>query len=371
MGKERILSLIINLSLSVFASIPAAWASGGDRVPGSRYTSGRGAALGDSFIGVADDLSGGLFYNPAALGRIRGFVLEPLNVQIQANHPLINQFGADWSKMGDLASYKDTLTQSPRSVPGRSFSVMPAFGIGGFGGLGFGLLYQTRNMATSTDGVNIRYRSTYQLIPTAGYGVRLASGVLRIGYTLQWVNQASGDITKPATDPTLSYKYGLKEGAGFSHNAGMSLTLPYVFLPSAHFVARNIGGLKMSGKSLMSFAESPAGNPDTEKMSLDAAIGWVSKWGKGVDLRPSVTARDLTNTSNTSQMGRLAMGLELGLGEKFFLRGGVGSGYPSAGIGFKSTHSELNLAWFSEEVGTGYKSERDIRYIFHYILKAF
>lgn len=327
--------------------------------------------MGDSFIGVADDLSSGLFYNPAVLGRIRGLVLEPLNIQIQANNPLINQFGADWAKMGSLSGYKNTLTQSPGSVPGRSYAVMPAFGIGGFGGFGFGLLYQARNSATSPDGVNIRYKSTYQLIPTAGYGIRLASGVLRIGYTLQWVNQASGDVTKPASDPALNYKNELKEGAGFSHNVGMSVTLPYVYLPSAHFVARNIGGLKMSGNSLMNFAKNPTGHPDTEKMSLDAAVGWVSKWGRGVDMKPAFTFRDLTNTSNTSQLGRFAAGLEFGFADTFFIRGGLGSGYPSAGMGFKTTHSELNLAWFSEEVGSGYKSERDIRYVFHYILKAF
>lgn len=367
MRAERILFASLLLVSSQIPLTQSAWAAGNDRIPGSRYTSGRGAALGDSFIGLADDVSSSLFYNPAGLGKLSGFALDPLNIQFQANKDLVGQFGTDWYKFTSLSGYKDELTGNPRTFPGGSFGILPAFGVQGFG---FGLLYQSSVAATS-DGTNIRYRSKYQLIPTAGFGMSLASGVLRVGYSLQWVNQASGDKTVAATSSPLGYNQSLAEGAGFSHNFGMSLTLPYIYQPSFHLVARNIAGLKFSQDSLMSLAKNPSGRPDTQKMSADFAAGFVTKIGAGVNMNHTFTYRDFTDTSKTARLAHLALGLELTFRDVFFIRGGYGSGYPSAGVGFRTELSELNLAWFSEEVGAGLRSERDIRYIFHYIMRAF
>lgn len=367
MRVERILFASLLFTLLAIWPVNSAWATGGDRIPGSRYVSGRGAALGDSYIGLADGLGDSFFYNPAAIAKIKGFALEPLNLQFQTNNDLVGQFGTDWYKFTSLSGYKDQLTQNPGEFPGGSLSVMPAFGFQGFGA---GLLYQSRTSATS-DGTNIRYRSTYQLIPTAAVGLRLASGVLRLGYSIQWVNQASGDKTVASTTSPLGYNQGLAEGSGFSHNFGASLTLPYVYQPSIHVVARNIGGLSLNGKSLMSLSKNSSGTPTNEEMSLDSSIGFVTKLGAGVNMNQSVTYRDFTDASNTARMAHIALGLELAFRDSFFIRAGYGSSYPSAGIGIRTEHSELNLAWFSEEVGSGLRSERDIRYIFHYILRAF
>ena len=54
---------------------------------------------------------------------------------------------------------------------------------------------------------------------------------------------------------------------------------------------------------------------------------------------------------------------------RIYRRGG--EGYPSAGVGFKMKKGELNLTWFSEEIGTYYHSQRDVRFMFQYQMRAF
>ena len=45
-------------------------------MPGARYLSARGAALGDAMLPWGDDGASGLFYNPASLGKIRNTKLD-------------------------------------------------------------------------------------------------------------------------------------------------------------------------------------------------------------------------------------------------------------------------------------------------------
>jgi len=223
-----------------------------------------------------------------------------------------------------------------------------------------------------SNGTNIRYRTVYQFIPSAGFGLRLASGVLRIGYVLQWVNQASGDVTKAVNSTPMGWSEGISQGAGFSHNLGMALTLPYMYQPSINVVARNIAGLKFSGKPLLVSAKNASATAiPTEKMSLDASIGVLTKLSAGWSLGTQLAYRDGTNSSNTLMIEHVAVGLEFTALDRFFLRAGFGSGYPSAGLGIKTSRAEVNFAWFSEDLDDGTTQVRDLRYLFQFMFRAF
>lgn len=366
-GRSKLKEWIRAAFVTSLAFVPAfAFATGGDRIPGSRYVSGRGAALGDAYIGLGDTMADGLFYNPAAIGKVGGLVVEPLNISLQANSKLGSMFNQDFYKFHSLSGYRSSLEAHPGTNPGGGFAVLPSFGFRGFG---FGVLYQSRLMA-ETDGTNIRYRSVYQLIPAAGFGLRLASGVLRIGYVIQWVNQASGDKTVTTTATPLDWKEGLSEGKGFSHNLGMTLTLPYIHQPTISVVARNLTGLKLTGKPLMSLASNPVGEPAKEEMSLDGSIGFITKFGGGTQIATQFAYRDALNSSDTRTIAHLSTGVELTFVDIFSLRGGFGSGYPTAGLGLKRKHGEANFAWYSEDLGDGSTPVRDIRYIMQFIFRA-
>jgi hypothetical protein len=366
MGLKEQTLVIAALFLTSLLVIPAAYARG-DRVPGSRYTSARGAALGDAYLPLADDGASGLFYNPAGLNRIRHTTFEPLNLGLESNTDFINNLDLNFFKATSLESYASTLADHPGSFPGIGISLFPNFSTRHFS---FGVLMQSHLAATS-DGTTIRYRSQYQFIPTLGTGLSLASGVVKVGYSLQWVNQAVGDITIPANTSPLGYNQGLASGAAASHNLGLSLTLPRLYLPSFHVVARNVLGAHYSSYTIVPLAKNSSGPPPDEEMTIDAGVGWTNKLGKGASFTSSFVYRDATNRSDTSLLERGALGLEFGFRDSFFIRGGYGSGYPSAGFGFRRPKAEFAFSWYSEETGDSFHSERDIRYIFQYQLRAF
>lgn len=342
-------------------------------VPGSRYTSGRGAAMGDAFIPIADDGAGALFYQPAAIGKVRGPQAEPFNFSFYGN----DQFGSlvgiktatNIYKVTSLSSFLPTLQQNPGKFASIGASVAPMFYMRQ---IAFGVLMQNQMGAQVNQDGTVHYKSLYQAIPTFGTALRLASGIVRLGYSLQWVNQASGDFNNiPATTDPMGYNQRLAQGTAISHNLGFALTLPFRYLPSLNVVARNVLSAKFTEFSLFPLARNHVGVPPTEPMTLDASFSIQPKAGLGGYFNWVFEYRDLTNTSKTPYMARIAPGVEFSFRDNFFLRGGFGGGYPSAGIGLRKKGGEFAITWYSEDIGPTYHSHRDIRFMIHYQVRAF
>lgn len=343
-----------------------------DIVPGSRYTAARAAALGDAFIQIGEDGAAALFYNPAAVAKAQKTVVEPINLQFSGNSgylSLINFSNLGFYKVTSLSSYLSTLQSSPGTFAGVGASLLPNFSMRGFAA---GMLIDSRLSAKVNADGTVTYRSRYQLIPAVSLGARLAGGIVRIGYTLQWVNQASGTVenVSAASDP-LGYNQNLKQGSAFSHNFGMTLTLPNKYLPSFSIVARNVLGANYRATSLYPFTSTSTGAPDNEPMTLDGGFSLQPKTGNGGYFNLSLQYRDMTNTSQISLFGRLAAGIEFSYRDQFYLRGGWGSGYPAAGVGLRRPNGEFALTWFSEEIGTSYHALRDTRFMMQYQVRAF
>ncbi len=305
--------------------------------------------------------------NPAGIAKISGFHFEPLVLQGQLNKTLTTDYLKNSATIYDLNVMKDSLMAQPGLQPGGSFSIFPNFGFRGFAA---GVLYQRRVLATY-DGTNIIGKSSSQFIPTVGGGFRLASGVLRFGYSLQWVNQASGTVKSLPTDSNIAFGRSIGQGSGFSHNAGFALTLPYRYLPVLTGVARNIGGLKFTQPSVVHFTKDPSGRPANEVASYDAGLGWIYKGPLGLKLSFQGMMRDLTNTTDSTFLKRGAVGMEIEIFWSIKLRGGYGSGYPSAGVGFDFLRSALDMSWMSEDIGTRSSPVRDQRYILQYAFRIF
>lgn len=338
-----------------------------DSVPGSRHTSARGAALGDAFIPLVEDGAGALFYNPAGIGKVRYLQLEPLNFQVHINSDYVNMVDRNFYKVASLSNYAPNIIRKEGKTPGLGAAVFPNFA---GRGMAFGVLLQNEFQATAS-GSNIVYRSNYLFVPTFGFAVRLASGVVRLGYSLQWVNQASGTITVPNDAATLGYNQLLAQGSSLSHTLGVAITLPVTYLPALNLVARNFLGTKFGSFTVVPLGRNTSGVPPNELMSLDAALGMTQKGGAGLSFHYAVEMRDFTNRSGTSLFTRLVGGLEFDFRNQFFLRVGWGSGYLSSGIGLKRRSAEFGLSWFSEELGKSYREKPDTRYMLHYQIRAF
>ncbi len=342
-----------------------------DVVPGSRYMPARAAAMGDAYLPLADDPASGLFYNPAGLGLIRGVHADIMNFQLYGNGNYFTQMDlshADFYKVTNLSSYSSSLQRSPNNWQGVGYSLVPAFYVKG---IAFGLLVQEQVRAKANSNSTIDYKSNYQIIPAVGGAVRLAEGIVRIGYSLQWVNQASGEVTGASTSGNLGYNQGLQKGSALSHTLGVALTMPYQHLPEFNIVGRNLFMARFSGSAMMPFASTSAGTPANEATSFDASLSWIEKIGAGSEFTWVIEDRDALGSSRVGLVGRLAIGLEFDFRHVFFLRGGWGSGYPNAGLGFRRKKSELSLTWSNVEIGNSYHDRQDSRYILQYQVRAF
>lgn len=344
-----------------------------DVVPGSRYMPARAMSMGDAYLPLADDAASALFYNPAGLAHLRGVHADLLNLQLYGNG---NYFtGVDLSKMdffkvSSLSSYAPALKRNPGSWQGVGYSLVPAFYIKGFA---FGLLVQEQVRGRYNSGNDtIDYKSNYQIIPAAGGALRLAEGIVRIGYSLQLVNQASGEVDgSPSSSSTLGYNQGLQKGSALSHTLGLALTMPYQHLPELNIVGRNLFMARFSGSAMMPLASNTNGTPGNETTTFDISFSWVEKIGAGSEFTWVIEDRDALASSHVSILGRMALGLEFDFRHVLFLRGGWGSGYPNLGFGLKRKSSEFSLTWSNVEIGNTYHEQKDSRYILQYQVRAF
>jgi hypothetical protein len=338
-----------------------------DLIPGSRYTGARGAGMADAYLPFGEDVASGLFYNPALLGRIRKAVAEPVNLILGTSQDTLSMLNSDIYRVTSLSGYSNTLQNHPGRVAGAHGAFVPTFGLPGFA---IGLLMDSQTSAQySTDG-SIQYRSRYQFIPTIGTGFKLFSGLVRVGYSLQWVNQASGSGSALVTDD-LSYTNRLQKGSTLSHNFGLAMTVPVRYLPTFNFVVRNAFGSSYRNFSFLPVSVNSSGVPSTEPMTLDGSFSLQPKLGQGATLNLGLVYRDMTNRSGVLLMGHFALGAEFVFRDQFFIRGGWGGGYPAAGVGLKNRRAEMSFAWFSEEVGSQYLGQRDRRVMFQYQIRTF
>lgn len=366
-------SLVQIAFFSVVAALgsASAWARF-DLVPGPRYTSARAAAMGDAYSPIGDDGATMLFYNPSAVGRAKDPQIEALNVGVYGNSDFfstVSLTNLSFYRIYSLTSYLPTLRANPGKFAGAGVSVFPNFSSRLFA---FGVLWQSQMAGRVNNDGTVTYRSQYLFIPTLSTGIRLAGGIVRVGYNLQWVNQAAGQVNNvPDTTSPLEYNASIAQGSGFSHNFGLSLTFPVRLLPQLSIVARNVLGTQYSSFSMLSFAQNPSGVPTTEPMTIDAAFSVQPKIGSGSYMNIVFEGRDLSNTSQMDLMGRLSLGMEFSYRDQFFLRGGWRSGYPSLGMGLRRTGSEFSFTWYSEEMGTHYNDLRDSRWLVQYQVRAF
>lgn len=334
-----------------------------DVIPGSRYTSVRIAALGDSAFSLGDDMGTGLFYNPANLAKIRKFNLEIFNYSILGSSAWLQNLNGNSFNVFNLGSFSPTLDAHPNQRFGSGWSFFPSIS---FPYVTLGVLTQNEFAAKSNGDGTITYQTVCQLIPAIGTGARFFNGVLRLGYSLQYVNQTVGTQTGDSSSG-LNYTSGALQGSGLSHTFGMSVVAPMPALPTFSVVVRNAFNTVYSSSALVGFTSNSGGAPATEPMTIDTAFSFNTRVTAGVVSHWSVAYRDLQNQSGiSSPFAHLGAGVEFAIKDSFFLRAGIRTGYLSGGVAIKKPGTEVGISWFQEEIGSSYLGQADSKWMFQF-----
>jgi hypothetical protein len=328
--------------------------------PGVRYISPHGQSLGGMTLPLSDETGNSLFNNPAGLARNPKFRSEPLNLNLDLNSGVLGSF-VNSTGFASLGGFTSNLNSNVNKVYSGGFGNLTAVS---WGGLAVGLLLQERVRAYS-DGTTVNYETRSNLVPAVGYGLALARGVMRVGYSLQLVSQASG-VAQAPSDSSAAYLKGISEGKGISHTASVNFVFPYKYIPTFSLVGRNLFGMRYSSKGLISRARSPIGVPEEEAMSVDAAFNFMARLYGPVKSNWYLQFKDVTGATSMALLDKLSLGLDLGISPAVSVRLGLNNLQPSAGIGYRSEMSEINLAYYQELTPFPSILKWDTRYALQY-----
>lgn len=328
--------------------------------PGIRYISPHGQSLGGMTLPLSDETGNSLFNNPAGLARNPKFRSESINLNLDLNSSVLGSISSS-TGFPSLGGFTSSLNSNVNKVYSGGFGNLTAVS---WGGLAVGLLFQERVRAYS-DGTTVHYDTTSNLVPAVGYGLALARGVMRLGYSLQLVSQASG-VAQAPSNSSAAYLKGISEGKGISHTASVNFVFPYKYVPTFSLVARNLFGMHYMPKGLISRASSPTGVPSDEPMSVDAAFNFMARLYGPVKSNWYFQFKDLTSATSMAPLDKLSLGLDLGISPAVSLRLGLNNLQPSAGIGYRSETSEINLAYYQELTPFPSILKWDTRYALQY-----
>jgi hypothetical protein len=328
--------------------------------PGIRYVSPMSHSLGGITLPLNEGVGNSLFNNPAALARNTMFRAEYLNLNLDLNSGVAGNFLGSTGATS-LGGFTTTLNQNPNQLYGLGGGNLTAVS---WGGLAFGILVQERNRAYS-DGSQVHYETMSQIIPAIGYGLGLARGVVRIGYSMQLVNEASG-ISQSTSDSSAGYLKGISAGMGISHTASVNFAFPYQYLPTFSLLARNVLGMKFNRAPLFKRADTPSGSPSDQPASYDAAFNFMIRVSGPLKANGYVQYKDLLGVTSTPVLDRISAGLDLSVSPAVSLRVGAMGLRLSGGIGYRSQSSEINLAYYKDPCPFTNITEYDTRFALQY-----
>ena len=310
--------------------------------PAVRYVSPLGESLGGMTVPISDETGNALFNNPAALSRNTQFKAEYLNLNIDGNTNLFSNISSVTS-FPSLGGFTSTLNDNTNTVFSGGFGNLTALS---WGGLGVGVLIQDR-VRSYSDGTNVHYEAQSDFIPAVGYGAALARGIMRVGYSIQFVNETRGS-SQAASDSSAAYLSGIPQGKGLSHTAAMNFVFPFTYTPTFSIIARNLFGMRFQSGALMSRAKNPSGLLSNQEMSVDASFNFVTRISGPVKSLWYFQATDMTGTTSMKVFDRLSFGLDFSLSPAVDLRFGLNSTRISAGIGYRSPGSEIGVAYYQD-----------------------
>lgn len=317
-------------------------------------TSARALAMGNAFVSKVDD-GASAFYNPAGLGTVRRTHFHLSNFHVESN--------AGWMEHtlgGDLDEYVDGFAEG-FSVNGHRklfkrkarsrlmsarFHVVPNLTTRYFS-LGYLLARQLRT-AYDPGADLFEYASRQDHGPWAGLNLSLMGGVLKVGASAVMLERKEL-FGEGGIDDRLSYddkNLPFRKGEMVHVVAGAKLTLPIAWLPTFSATLHNPGEEPFERED----GTEATGEDDIAEIERNLVAGfsltpWLTRWTR---MHLEVNYRDLERAHRgIENVRRLALGLELDMSRRFFLRLGYGDGFGSGGLGFRVRRMQFDLTTYA------------------------
>lgn len=331
----------------------------------SFYRGIRSLGMGGAGIAAVNDETA-LLVNPAGLGKLRdvyGTIIDP-EFEGSTNWPAIYTSSA-FSNPLTPDSMQAALAASPDTHFHSKVQLFPSFVVRNFG-VG---IYTKRLLDARVDPTQTNMRVFYQddMALVLGFNFRLWGGRIKLGATGKIISRIEIDDNLPIADG-LTVAGNASEGLGLGIDAGLMLTAPIVWLPSLTAVARDVGGTsfsQMTGVRLTS-----ASQPVRQEQDID--VGFSLSPIHGTRSRSVFTAeyqKISQAAAATDKIRYVHVGYEYNFADLFFLRAGMNQRYWTAGFEFSSENTQIQFAYYGEDIGPDGAPEEDRRWVWKFVFR--
>ncbi len=316
------------------------------------WTSVRALGMGNAYTAVVSD-SDSIFYNPAALIKVKGVNWTVMDPRIGADNVTNANLIKSLSNTSNIANTVNSLYGDQLFAGGgaKSAIAFPYFGAAAY-------VNTEANIAVSNPpdpSALINYFFDYgaalsaAVEPAPGFG---------LGVTARYINRTGTNQTIGAaviSQNNTSQLQNMLEDRGWAVavDLGAVITAPGPLSPTLSFVYRDMGNTTFSHDQ---GAQAP--QPVQSEMIAGASLTFS---GPGLRLTPSIDYRYI-GWSNVATGQNINLGCELHL--LFIdLRGGLSQGYYTAGAGLNLGLIRLDAATWAEELGAYSGQAVDRRYM--------
>lgn len=231
------------------------------------YTPPQGLSMGNALTADAQGYLAN-YYNPAGLAKAVKTKADfiALDAELIFNGTGIGQVVANRS----FGMYRmvNSLSTSPGSYSYLRAQMLPSFTVRGFG-IGILAAYQ---YAGISDGTTVDINSRVDIAPTIGFARNFFGNILKLGVTGKYIirNELNGTYAHSALNSDTAIASQMREGSAFGIDAGTIITLPYNWLPTIGFVAKDIMDTRFTESHILN--SSSTGTPDDIAASYNVAF---------------------------------------------------------------------------------------------------
>lgn len=331
----------------------------------SWYRGTRMMGMGGAGIAVVNDETA-LLVNPAGLGRLRdvyGTVLDP-EFEGSTNWPSIYNTTAFTNPLTP-DSVATTLSQSPGIPFHNKTAAFPSFVVRNFG---FGIYgkYLLDAMADST-ATNLKTFYQNDLAIVMGFNFRLWGGRIKFGVTGKAIDRVEINKDIPyAGDLTVAGNGS--QGFGVSYDLGLTLTVPWAWLPSLSIVGRDMGNMVFSTSPSPRIVSATLPATVTQDYDVAFALSPIHS-KKSRSVFTVELQKYLAYTAATDKTRYLHVGYEYNFADIIFVRAGMNQRYWTTGLEFASEHAQIQFAYFADDIGPDSAPVEDRRWMWKFVFR--